>query len=414
MTVTAQSEESDGDTADITTTLPVTFTGVADTPDVAAAPEQGAEDQGLPLKLSAAATDVDGSETITAAVISGIPAGFSLNVGTYNSADNTWTVPPAQLGNVVLTAPEHFSGTVNLGLTVTATDTGGDTETNTTNFTASFAAMADTPNLSAANASGNEDSPINLDLSSSLVDTDGSETLTVVISGVPDGATLSAGTDNGDATWTVNASDLGDLTLTPPLHFSGDIPLTVTATSTEQTRPTASTSANFNVHVTGVADAPGLTAELVTTPEDANMGLKIAGTLVDTDSSESLSYTVAGVPDGFSLTDGTFDSATNTWSLTPDQLDDLQLVPPADWSGQVDLTVTASTTEADGDTTSVSSDISGTFVPVADAPLATAQNLNGDEDSFIPFQGFSSAETDVDGSETLSAMITGVPLGARS
>ena len=34
-------------------------------------------------------------------------------------------------------------------------------------------------------------------------DTDGSETLPVVVSGVPTGASLSAGTDNGDGTWTL-------------------------------------------------------------------------------------------------------------------------------------------------------------------------------------------------------------------
>ena len=38
----------------------------------------------------------------------------------------------------------------------------------------------------------------------------------IVISGVPDGATLSAGTDNGDGTYTVTADQLEGLTITPP------------------------------------------------------------------------------------------------------------------------------------------------------------------------------------------------------
>ena len=49
-----------------------------------------------------------------------------------------------------------------------------------------------------SNASGNEDNAIALSITSNLTDTDGSETLSVVISDVPSGAVLSAGTDNGD------------------------------------------------------------------------------------------------------------------------------------------------------------------------------------------------------------------------
>ena len=65
---------------------------------------------------------------------------------------------------------------------------------------------ADLPTLEVSNASGSEDSAIALDIDAGL--TDSSETLTVTISGVPDGATLSAGTDNGDGTWTLLADSL--------------------------------------------------------------------------------------------------------------------------------------------------------------------------------------------------------------
>ncbi|MBR9973242.1 cadherin-like domain-containing protein [Magnetospirillum sulfuroxidans] len=44
---------------------------------------------------------------------------------------------------------------------------------------------------------------------------DGSESISAItISGVPEGASLSAGTDNGDGTWTLSADDLDGLTLT--------------------------------------------------------------------------------------------------------------------------------------------------------------------------------------------------------
>ena len=58
--------------------------------------------------------------------------------------------------------------------------------------------VADVPSLSVTNASGFEDSAIGLNLQSALTDMDGSETLSLTISGVPTGALLSAGTDNGN------------------------------------------------------------------------------------------------------------------------------------------------------------------------------------------------------------------------
>ncbi|WP_345773616.1 hypothetical protein, partial [Azospirillum oleiclasticum] len=72
----------------------------------------------------------------------------------------------------------------------------------------SVAAAADAPALVVADAAGAEDSAIALDLSAALTDTDGSETLSVTIAGLPDGATLSAGTDNGDGSWTLAPADL--------------------------------------------------------------------------------------------------------------------------------------------------------------------------------------------------------------
>ena len=53
------------------------------------------------------------------------------------------------------------------------------------------AADADAPTLTVADANAVEDTPINLSVASSLTDTDGSETLSVEVSGIPDGATLS-------------------------------------------------------------------------------------------------------------------------------------------------------------------------------------------------------------------------------
>ncbi|WP_188885262.1 cadherin domain-containing protein, partial [Amphritea balenae] len=71
-----------------------------------------------------------------------------------------------------------------------------------------------------------------LDISASLTDLDGSESLAVTVSGIPAGATLSAGTDNGDGSWSLNSSQLTGLTLSVP-EGSTDFDLAVSATATE-------------------------------------------------------------------------------------------------------------------------------------------------------------------------------------
>ena len=92
-------------------------------------------------------------------------------------------------------------------------------------------------------------------ISTALTDTDGSETLTVKISGAPVGSVLS---DGAGHTFTVTASNgeanvtgwnLGSLTVTPPTYYNGQFNLTVTSTSTEQVGGSASSSATIPVTV---------------------------------------------------------------------------------------------------------------------------------------------------------------------
>lgn len=116
---------------------------------------------------------------------------------------------------------------------------------------------AEPPVLVVDDATGSEDTTIALNIDASLTDTDGSETLSVTISGVPDGATLSAGTDNQDGTWTLEPGDLAGLTVTPPANSNEDFTLTVAATSTETASGDTNTVTDtLTVDVVGVADTP--------------------------------------------------------------------------------------------------------------------------------------------------------------
>src|SRR6185437_7916323 len=100
-----------------------------------------------------------------------------------------------------------------------------------------------------APATGNEDTAIALNIGAALTDTDGSESITnVTIAGVPTGAALSAGTNNGDGTWTLTPAQLSGLTITPPANSDADFNLTVKATSTEAAGGSATTVATLSVN----------------------------------------------------------------------------------------------------------------------------------------------------------------------
>src|SRR3546814_6175759 len=94
-------------------------------------------------------------------------------------------------------------------------------------------AVADAPTLTASDASGSEDTAIPLDIQAALTDTDGSEALSISITGLPDGARLSHGVEAEPGVWEINPDDLGGLEVFPPSNSDVDFQLTVTAISAE-------------------------------------------------------------------------------------------------------------------------------------------------------------------------------------
>jgi VCBS repeat-containing protein len=217
------------------------------------------EDSSVVINVLGNDTDGNG-DSLTVSKIDGVNVTVGVPVtvtgGTVTlQADGTLLFQPAPNSD----ADASFSYTVR--------DPSGLTSTASVNVTVN--AVADAPSLSSPDASGNEDSAIALNFSSALTDTDGSESLSITIAGVPAGASLSAGIDNHDGTWTLTAAQLAGLTITPPSNSDVDFQLTVTATSTEANGgSTASTSDTVNVTVNAVADAPSGTDHTVTTAED--------------------------------------------------------------------------------------------------------------------------------------------------
>ena len=120
------------------TQMNVTVDAVADQPDLAV--NNVVLQDGVPtnLQIAAAVTDTDGSEILTTATLTGIPAGFVLTGGGATLNAGVWTVDANQISNLQLTSPPGFSGSFVVTVRVNNQDwtqAGKDAEITTANNT---------------------------------------------------------------------------------------------------------------------------------------------------------------------------------------------------------------------------------------------------------------------------------------
>lgn len=411
LTLQATSREtSNGSTATRSTAFQVHVDDVSDAPLVTVHNASGLEDKWIPVDLSAALTDTDGSEVLLVSII-GVPAGASMSHGS-RATDGSWKVDPADLADLSILPPNNYSGTIALTLRAVSRSTNGATATTDASFQVHVDAVADAPDASAHDSATKEDQPVGLNLSAALTDTDGSEVLSVVIEGLPNGARLSAGTDNGDGSWTLSPSDLAGVKVTPPSDWSGTMELSLVAQSREISNgSTKTTCVPFKVEVEAVADAPTLTVHDVRGLEDTPIALNLSAMLKDRDGSEVLSATIFGVPAEASLSHG-IRQADGSWNVSPSDLPSLKLTPQKDFSGTINLRIEATAQEHNGDKATSTADFRVRVGAVADTPDVTVVNFSGREDEPIALAGLGGALRDIDGSESLSFVLT-VPSGAK-
>jgi len=267
-------------------------------------------------------------------------------------------------------------------------------------------------NAGPGGARGLEDQPIDLHMAAALIDTDGSETLeSVTINNVPADAVLSAGIKNSDGSWTLTADEFDSATITAGKDSNEDMLLSVTATSVEATGDRATTTVDVPVRVRGVADAPLLKTENSMGIEDAPIALHIGGELTDIDGSEALTFVVDHVPKDSILSAGRLNE-DGTWTLTEDQLSGLTITAPQNFSGEMQLGVTAVSTENDGDVAETVGSIVVNVDARADQAVISRKTARGKEDGTIPL-AISITPSDDDGSEKIgNVTLAGFPAGS--
>ena len=148
-----------------------------------------------------------------------------------------------------------------------------------------------------------EDEVLNLNISSSLIDLDTSETQTIFIGSIT-GASLSAGTMLNHI-WTLDPSQLSGLKLTPTAHSDLEFTIKVTTLSKESADgATALISDTLAVEVRAITDTGMITILAIQSiSEDEVLDLNISSSLIDIDTSETQTIFIGSIT-GASLSAG--------------------------------------------------------------------------------------------------------------
>ncbi|WP_238036564.1 VCBS domain-containing protein [Psychrobacter sp. Ps6] len=230
---------------------------------------------------------------------------------------------------------------------------------------------------------------IALQIRPSSRDDDGSETYNVTIADIPVGAKLYADnngtiteldTSSGTVTISDYTNDVTRLYFVPAENYSGTVNLKVSAVSEESDGDISASSAILNLPVTVIGKADLILNDTLatqtatvtaadgqaTTKDYTYVGAEDAGNIAlsaffsdsaniaaydnDVPTAEQVTYKVTGLPTGFNITGAVFlggSGLTRSWSVSLDALKNgtAELVTPSNFAGEVDFTITGTTTE---------------------------------------------------------------------
>ncbi|WP_439834223.1 retention module-containing protein [Aeromonas caviae] len=428
-------------------------------------PITGVEDHGVnfgsQLKQMVTLGTADIGDDELSIVITGLPPGVNVQGLTYDFVNGEYLIKlPGgldDLDRLTLTLPQDYAGDgLHFNVRLVNTDTvSGDTKMVEKDVTLSITPEVDINggadglpelqlNVKDINGDGQpdnlEDTEIHLDLSVKLADISpsvadgGLETVErVVVTVDPQYGHFLDKNGQPVATLTVNdPADLKDLVFVPKEHFSGKVPLAVTVdildTATTGT-DRGSWSGNVNFEVLPVNDPANLTVQNVTGQEDGSVSLGgLGASLIDNDGSEQIvGLQIKGVPDGFTLSAPAVNNGGGVWQVpVGTDFSKLTLIPPADFSGTVDLTLSAFTLDK-GLTLPLetSAGFTVTVNPVGDAVITDMQEqASGTEGDVITLNlgvetrdthatGGNAGNVHENGPEQVRVTLEGVPDGAE-
>ena len=340
LTVTATNTTT-GDS--VSQTIALTVNPVAEAPSLAGTATSITVNEGATIALPIAMTPKDGDDTV-AITVTGVPTDTILSAGTNNGGGN-WSLTPAQLAGLQITAGEDTTAT----LTVTGTNSEGPGASTSQNITLTVSPVVEAPSLAgtATSMAVSEGGTVGLPIT--MTPKDGDDTVAITVTGVPTDASLSAGTNNGGGNWTLTAAQLAGLQITA----GEDTTATLTVTATNSEGPGAATSQTISLTVSPVPEVPSLSApSSLTTTVNGSVALPIGVTPQDAD--DVLSVTISGIPSDATLSDnsGPLTVTSGSVTLTPAQLAGLTL-----HAGATPATLTVTATNSESSSASARQDV---------------------------------------------------------
>ncbi len=228
----------------------------------------------------------------------------------------------------------------------------------------------------ANDVSGNAGTTISLNDIISASATDSTETFTLSVSGIPDGAILADGNNNnftGDGSSVIDITDwdLSTLEITPAEGMSGTFTLTVSATSIESNDDTASDSDTILVTVNPVASGTPIVINAVTyedTTTSTESGLSVV--FNSADGSDISHFKVTSISHGsLYYIDGESTVSVSAGDFVSYEFGDaLHFTPSSDFSGTASFSVQSSVGSSDD---GLGGNIATAYInviPVADTP----------------------------------------------
>ncbi len=242
-------------------------------------------------------------------------------------------------------------------------------------------------------------------LTISLLPASSAETIeaVVVVSGLPDGMVLSAGTVQDDGTVLLTEAELANLTITPPENFSGQINVTAVAQFTDTSNGVTGldVSQTATIVVDAVADGVELSLDTpvsidpndIQTAEDGiprlSTDLSLVANLIDSDGSEALVLTLSGLPDDALLVgpNGPITIASGgVASIAAEDLGGLTLSVPVE---TVDFTLVASAQSLEWTLVEGATDFSETVSLTIPVEVPVIEEEGGDApNAFLSGPGF--------------------------
>jgi large repetitive protein len=495
--ITVTATDADGSTRTNSTTHQIIVTPVGDPPNVNVTSSSGNEDSPIAIGPNITYGVVDPSETIISIQITGIPAGATPAfvaspgvqvtpvAGGFRIESNGAPLTPAQLESAIrttldsftLTPPTDSDANFNLSIVATSRDTGGATGVSPPVSHAVTVDPVTDPVTLSGSSTLNEDTTFAFGADVAWAETeipaDRSETVTRVdIGAAPAGWTIAAPGTPVDVTVTGTSATgfvitspltgqagedairtaLNGFTATPPANSDANATISITVRAQDGSAAPQDTTRNHPLIVRAVADpvdadAPNPLTQPFTGVEDtriqisgtgaANGGITVTPSSDTTDTSETFTYTITGVPAGYSFhtaasggsTVGTL--AAGVWTFTKAEIDaGLFLQAPAQTAADLTLTITAQSDENGAGvgpevavpTTTDSAPFRVVFGAITDPILigpsssivSEAQGSQSDGSRTLVNLGadldLSGVDT-TDGSQDIEIILTGLPVG---